>query len=441
MKSILRKKVSTHAFPGLFLLAISAPGFAANVAEGYTLTPFVGGYTFDSDQDLETSPVFGLRGGYNFTERWTAELAASYVLAESELPNYPETDAYSYGIDALYHFNPSGTWVPFVVAGIGAGNQQRPAPGQKDNGDWTYNIGGGIKYFLSDAVALRGDIRDVMLPEDSRTNWEYTVGVTFLLGNRQQPAPLAAACPVCAGAVADNRAPFVTLALPYNGSVDVPTHRKIRVAFSEPIDPASITDKTMTVSQGKNLVPGTVVASTATSASFTQASVLAPGTLYTGRITTGARDLAGNPLAADYVWTFKTAPVVDPKVTSKVVFIDKFVMLEDTNFEFDKATLSKAGKSMLDQNIQIMKENPTLKVRIAGYSSAQGTVAYNQELSERRADAVVAYLVEEGGIDPVRLDSIGYGESRPATYEPIPADISSSAAKSNMRVLFEIIVK
>lgn len=440
MKSILRKQVSRHAFPGLLLLAISAPGFAANVAEGYTLTPFVGGYSFDDDQNLETSPVFGLRGGYNFTERWTAELAASYVLAESELPNYPETDAYSYGIDALYHFNPSGTWVPFLVAGVGASNQYRPAAGQTDNSDWTYNIGGGLKYFLSDAVALRGDIRDVMLPEDSRTNWEYSIGVTFLLGDKATPAA-AATCPVCVVAAKDTLAPFVTLALPYNGSVDVPTHRKIRVAFSEAIDPDSINDKTMTVSQGKTLVPGTVVASTATSASFTQTTVLAPGTLYTGRITTGARDLAGNPLRADYVWTFKTTPVADPKTVSKVVFIDKFVMLEDTNFEFDKATLSKGGKSMLDQNIQIMKENPTLKVRIAGYSSAQGTVAYNQELSERRADAVVAYLVDEGGIDPVRLDSIGYGESRPANYEPIPADIRSKAAKSNMRVLFEIIVK
>jgi OOP family OmpA-OmpF porin len=39
------------------------------------------------------------------------------------------------------------------------------------------------------------------------------------------------------------------------------------------------------------------------------------------------------------------------------------------------------------------------------------------------------------------MTTIGYGETRPATYEPIPSDINSKAAKSNMRVLFEIIVK
>lgn len=439
LKPSLRKKVATHAFPGLFLLAISSPGFAANVAEGYTLTPFVGGYTFDDEEQLEDSPQFGLRGGYNFNERWTAELAFGYVLAESEVPNYPETDAYSLGIDALYHFNPEGTWVPFVVAGLGNTWQQWPAPGLDDSSEMTWNVGVGMKYFLSDAVALRADLRDIMVPGDSLTNFAYNVGVTFLLGDKAQPAKVI--CPVCTSTVVkDDKAPFVTLAVPYNGSLDVPNHRKIRVAFSEAVDPATINDKTVQLYQGKTRVAGNVVASNGTAASFTQAEPLKPSTVYTGRVTTGARDLAGNPLAADYVWTFKTVALQD-KVAGKTVIIDKFVMLEDTNFAFDSATLTPAGKAELDKNIKIMKENPNLKVRIAGYSSASGTPEYNQELSERRADAVVAYIVTEGDVDPARLDSIGYGETRPAVYEPIPGDIASKAAKSNMRVLFEIIVK
>jgi outer membrane protein OmpA-like peptidoglycan-associated protein len=129
------------------------------------------------------------------------------------------------------------------------------------------------------------------------------------------------------------------------------------------------------------------------------------------------------------------APVPAPKAEAK------FILLEDTHFDFDKSTLTKEGEVMLERNIQVMKENPEMNVRIAGYTSASGTEDYNQKLSERRAKTVQDYLIKEGGIAPERMTTIGYGKERPATYEPIPSDINSKAAKSNMRVLFEIIVK
>ena len=88
-----------------------------------------------------------------------------------------------------------------------------------------------------------------------------------------------------------------------------------------------------------------------------------------------------------------------------------------------------------------MKDNPALKVRIAGYTSASGTEEYNQSLSERRAKAVEEYLIKEGVVTPDRLSAIGYGETKPAEYEAAPRDLYSKAAKANMRVLFEIIVK
>jgi Outer membrane protein and related peptidoglycan-associated (lipo)proteins len=62
-------------------------------------------------------------------------------------------------------------------------------------------------------------------------------------------------------------------------------------------------------------------------------------------------------------------------------------------------------------------------------------------LSERRAAAVKTYLIDEGGIASDRLDTIGYGETRPAVYEAKPSDLESKAAKANMRVLFEVIVQ
>jgi len=132
-----------------------------------------------------------------------------------------------------------------------------------------------------------------------------------------------------------------------------------------------------------------------------------------------------------------SVPVPVPAPKAEV----KFILLDDAHFDFDKATLTKEGEEVLKANIQVMKVNPGINVRVAGYASASGTEEYNQKLSERRAKTVEDYFIKEGGIAPGRLTKIGYGETRPATYEPIPSDIHSKAAMSNMRVIFEIIVK
>jgi len=131
------------------------------------------------------------------------------------------------------------------------------------------------------------------------------------------------------------------------------------------------------------------------------------------------------------------ALVAEPKVEQKVIIL----AFEDIHFDFDKSTLTNEAQVILKRNIQILKDNPKAKVRIAGYTSASGTEEYNQRLSERRATAVTEYLTKEGIIAPNRLSKIGYGETKPAMYEAAPKDLYSKAAKANMRVLFEIIVE
>jgi len=136
----------------------------------------------------------------------------------------------------------------------------------------------------------------------------------------------------------------------------------------------------------------------------------------------------------------------EPKAQEKVVALasepkEKVIILafEDIHFDFDKAILTKEAQVILKRNIQVLKDNPKAKVRIAGYTSASGSESYNQELSERRANAVKEYLIKEGVIAPNRLSIIGYGQTRPAMYEAAPKELYSEAAKANMRVLFEII--
>lgn len=148
----------------------------------------------------------------------------------------------------------------------------------------------------------------------------------------------------------------------------------------------------------------------------------------------------------------ETEPVVvimaaEPKVEEQVVAAavePKVIILafEDVHFDFDKSTLTPAAKVILKRNIEIIKANPNAQIRIAGYTSQSGTEVYNQQLSERRSNAVKAYLVEEGLITADRLSTIGYGENSPAVHEVAPKELYSAAAKANMRVLFvEVIVK
>jgi outer membrane protein OmpA-like peptidoglycan-associated protein len=136
----------------------------------------------------------------------------------------------------------------------------------------------------------------------------------------------------------------------------------------------------------------------------------------------------------------------EPKAEEKVMAAasePKVIILafEDVHFNFDKATLKPEAQAILKRNIRVLKENPKTQIRIAGYTSASGTEAYNQKLSERRANAVKEYLVQEGVIASDRLSIIGYGETRPAMYEAAPENLYSEAAKANMRVLFEIVVE
>jgi outer membrane protein OmpA-like peptidoglycan-associated protein len=148
------------------------------------------------------------------------------------------------------------------------------------------------------------------------------------------------------------------------------------------------------------------------------------------------------PVAEEPVVVLVSEPEEEEKV--KVVAVKaKVVVLafEDIHFEFDKSTLSPKAKEILKRNIQILRNNPGAQIRIAGYTSALGTMEYNQDLSVRRAKAVEDYLIEEGLVLPERLTTIGFGETRPTAYEAAPKELYSKAAKANMRVLFELQLK
>src|SRR4029077_1509096 len=102
--------------------------------------------------------------------------------------------------------------------------------------------------------------------------------------------------------------PTVVSTIPINGAITVAVNTAISAIFSGAMNPATIRAATFTLTgPGATPVGGTVTYA-GTTATFTPTAVLATGTLYMATITTGARDSAGAPLAANAVWTFTTAP-------------------------------------------------------------------------------------------------------------------------------------
>ncbi len=82
-------------------------------------------------------------------------------------------------------------------------------------------------------------------------------------------------------------------------------------------------------------------------------------------------------------------------------------------FDFDKWNIKQKFTYLLDHVVDVLKKNPYLKIKFEGHTCDIGPTEYNQGLSEKRASSVQKYL-EGKEIEASRLESVGYGESRPA---------------------------
>jgi peptidoglycan-associated lipoprotein len=88
--------------------------------------------------------------------------------------------------------------------------------------------------------------------------------------------------------------------------------------------------------------------------------------------------------------------------------------LQIVYFAYDSFSLDDQGRSALDNNAKLMRENPSLAVSVDGHCDERGTVEYNQALGQKRAEAVQQYLTELGlGVERFRV--ISYGKERPAS--------------------------
>ncbi|HEU4412283.1 MAG TPA: OmpA family protein [Polyangiaceae bacterium] len=108
---------------------------------------------------------------------------------------------------------------------------------------------------------------------------------------------------------------------------------------------------------------------------------------------------------------------------------------EQVHFATNKATILPDSDNLLQQVADTIKEHPEIKfVSVEGHTDNVGKPAYNKQLSKSRADAVKTWLVKRGKVDPKRLFSVGYGDTKPIQTNDTP-----EGRQANRRVEFHIL--
>lgn len=407
MKAMYRAALMVAAF--VLLLPLSA---RSEIREGsFEISPFGGYNWFQNKQNLKDRPVFGGRIGYNFTRHFGVEGAMEFIrsgvddkaktgLKEGQFGSpMDDVDLAFYHLDAVYHFMPDGNFNPFIVVGFGGAHYN---PKISDHDMAAFNVGLGAKYWLTDHVALRADIRDYMVTEiiqETYHNFGATLGITLAFGGRERPVPAQAE------KIEAKPEPVVV--------VEAPTPPPAAPTVSISADPA-------TIEQGKcaMLAWSTTGASSASidqgigSVDLSGSRQVCPGSTMQYTITAMGE---GGTRTASTTATVNPRPAVKPAL--KV--IDRLTI--HVNFNFDKSDVRKADVAELQKAIDFVKKYPGNKIEIQytiaieGHTDHIGSVKYNQALSERRAVAVKDYLLEHGKIDTHkdRITTKGYGKSKP----------------------------
>ncbi|HLO25541.1 MAG TPA: OmpA family protein, partial [Geobacteraceae bacterium] len=447
----MMKKIAALILTVAVSCITAAPVAAGERAGAISLSPFVGGYTFDGVQHLRTAPVYGLRLGIDLTKNWGVEAVGDYAATKGTRAPKESINALSYPLDIIYNIMPDGPFVPYLAIGGGG-----ITSGHGDNGlkikdsttDATANAGLGFKYFLSDSVALRGDARQLFIfvgkHESTMYNWEYTAGLTFLFGGKTAPAPVPPPKPaptsnlsVTPGSI--TKGEQATLSWTSQDATNCDINQGIGPV--KPQGSMTITPSADTAYYLSCNGPGgtsnstaniTVAAPMAPPAPTSSMSVtppsIAPGesaTLNWNALNVTNCDLQPGigPVkpqgsmsikpSADTAYTLAcSGPGGTTSSTANVVVAPPCPVVlhpekEETvnlliEFDFNKSVIKPEFYPNVNAVGEFMQKYPTVDITVEGHTDSVGKQAYNQKLSQRRAEAVKKYIVDKFGIDARR---------------------------------------
>ena len=163
----------------------------------------------------------------------------------------------------------------------------------------------------------------------------------------------------------DGVCPAVTITTPTNGATNIPLDQLISVTFNEEMNPETINESSFTLSNGTSQMPG-VVTYVGTTATITPSALLAPNTTYTARIARTVKDLTGNALQTETIWTFSTGLTVTPMVATT-----------DPEDKTNNVVLNKLVSVTFNMPMKASTISSTSYTLKQGTTAVSGTVTYS----------------------------------------------------------------
>ena len=379
---------------GLMGTSLLFAGELADEARWY-VSPGVGMIFFDGAQKSDEGLNLTLRLGYDISEHWSAEVGgmmAPNVTANGDGgPNNKKMDNQSvYGVfaDGLYHFSRYNKWDPYLTAGVGYLHaKDRIFDEGDDFGVLGPRVGAGLMYHLTDNFSLRADTRVFnSLEGDCEFIYTADAGVAYRFGGGKGPA-------TSTGVLAEG--------LPKDSDGDGLTDEDEAKLGTDPFNKDT---------DGDGLTDGEEVHTYHT-------NPLNPDTDFDG-LTDGQE-----------VHTYHTNPL-DRDTDKGGVSDGHEVLVDHTNpldpsddlmlfevyiqFDYDTTVIKPEYFAEIDRAARALSRNPQATAVIEGHADrrVRSSEKYNQDLSERRAEAVKSYLVGKS-VAAEKLTAVGYGYSKP----------------------------
>ncbi|MDA8413119.1 MAG: OmpA family protein [Desulfobacteraceae bacterium] len=377
---------------------------AANLAGQFSVSPVIGGYTYDNNQPRKSDAnmIYGARAGYNFTNNFGFEALFDYV--DSSFAGQ-DINMYRYGGELLYHFFPDNAFVPYLAAGYSGLHFDAKGIDNRVRGVFDYGVG--AKYFLTDNFALRADVRHLVYRMDnqSNNNLEYTLGAYIPFGGAKpavkpvEPPPAPAPVPVPKAVEpppAPPAAPTAELTV---------TPVMVKKGENAILNWKSLNATGCDIQPGIGYVPPQGVR-TITPDDTTIYNMICSGNGGTAASSASVTVMMPPPPAP------APAPVTPKAAEAAKRFCSKPAIL-DIQFDTNKSDIKPKYEADLKNVGEFLQEFPKARGEISGHTDSTASNAYNMKLSQRRAESVAKYITTTFGIDPARITTKGYGETKP----------------------------
>lgn len=341
----------------------------------FYLNPMVGGLDMESSSyDPEVNYTLG--GGYNYD----ANLSSEFRLGYAEENNGPDSDVALAYLGAIYHLLPEERLVPYLAAGVGG------LLIDESNADsdlfLQLNYGAGLKYFINENMALNTEVRHMLATSGEPNNVMYGAGLIFYFGG-DKPAPAPVAAPVVQAAIDSDGDGVID-------ELDQCPHTPAGVSVDSngcPLD-----------SDGDGVFD-----------SFDKCPTTPAGVKVDMQGCALPIDSDGDGVLDNADRCPNSAPGAHVDEYGCQLALTLLIQ-----FDTDKEVIRPQHIQDMVNAAAFINKYPGETVMIAGHTDSDGSAEYNQQLSQRRAQAVSNYLIDNHGINVDQVIVKGFGESQPA---------------------------